>query len=413
MQVTNKLKNITKFVLFINAFAIEAVFRARSIADKSIDLQVIIKMGIWVLTFMFCIGSFKLWGRKLLRIDNICLFMLLILITASCFYAPDFLYSAAAAFSLFSIIFLMLMVSEVLDNREMLLPIIYGCTLVMAISIVVYFVNPDFGRMKDWDGGQLVMTRRLTGIAGNANTAGYISAICLLTLYYYREYIPGRLPMRYWLCVVINFATLLMSNSRTSLMALFISIGIAGLMKPFPARLAAIFGCICVAMLFIFAVQLNWINIDALFALVARSGSASEIESGTGRTAIWAVVIEMIHQRPFFGWGYGSTTKLIPEASAQVGFTADHAHNALLQVGVSVGLVGLALFITVIFTKLFYSVRSGVQLNVAFIVFLLIDGLTEPIAFQGVATTTTLALATVLALNYGKENASSNRSYQQ
>lgn len=413
MQQNNALKNITKFILFINAFSIEAVFRARSIADKSVDLQVILKMGIWVLTFLFSIALFRFWGRKLLRIDNIGLFLLLLLICASCFYAPDFVYSAASAFSLLVVISLMLLVSEVLDNEEMLFPIILGCTLVMAISIIVYFAAPDFGRMKDWVNGQFVMTRRLTGIAGNANTAGYISAISLLTLYYYREYFPGKSPAWYWPCVLINTATLLMSNSRTALVAVLISIGVAGLMKPFPSRLAIIFACICAAAAFLFAVEIDLIRLDAIFAMLARSGSASEIESGTGRTAIWTVVIEMIRQRPFFGWGYGSTTKLIPEASAQIGFIADHAHNAFLQVAVSVGLVGLLLFIIVILTKFYYSIRSGIQLNVAFLVFLLIDGLTEPIAFQGVATTTTFALATVLALNYGNKNAPTDRTYQQ
>ncbi|MFO0388908.1 MAG: O-antigen ligase family protein [Alphaproteobacteria bacterium] len=377
----------------------ESVFRIRDYAEKSIDFQVILKLGIWGMSFAFCVFYYRLWAKKLLQIDNIFQVLLLLLIVISCFYAPNTLYSLASAFSLIAVLFMLLMSSSVLTNQELLRQIILGCTLVIAASIAVYFINPDFGQMKEWVNGTLVSSGRLSGITGTANACGYIAAMALLALYYYRKHL-SRLGISYWLCITINLAGLLMSNSRTAIAALILSLLIASIITATTARLAGIFLCICIAL-----IALASLDMESVFQMLSRSGDANEIMSGTGRTAIWATVADLISQRPLFGWGYAASNTLIPSATADVGFTANHAHNAFLQVALSIGYVGLTLFIAMLLVKVYFSFKSREQLNIAFIFFLLIDGLTEPIAFQGPATTTTLVLATVLALNYRHSHA--------
>jgi exopolysaccharide production protein ExoQ len=384
----------TKWLLFLNVFMAESVFRIRDYAEKSIDFQVVLKLGIWGLSFAFCVFYYRLWAKKLLQIDNIFQVLLLLLIVISCFYAPNTVYSLASAFSLIAVLFMLLMASAVLTKQELLRQIIFGCTLVITASIAVYFIVPDFGQMKEWVNGALVSSGRLSGITGTANACGYISAMALLALYYYRKHL-SRLTLTYWLFVAINLAGLMMSNSRTAMAALVLSILIASIISATPARVAGFFLCACIALL-----ALATIDIETVFQMISRSGDASEIMSGTGRTAIWSAVFDLISQRPLFGWGYAASNTLIPAATADVGFTANHAHNAFLQVALSIGYVGLTLFIAMLLVKVYFSFKSREQLNIAFIFFLLIDGLTEPIAFQGPATTTTLVLATVLALNY-------------
>lgn len=397
MRDDASMRKWAKWLLFLNAFLIEAVFRQRAFDDKSIDFQVTLKLILWGIVIGFCTLQYRRWGHKLLRIDNVFQLLLLTDIIASCFYSPNPSYSFGCAVSLIAVLFLLLASSSILTNREMLQPIIYGCTLVAALSIMVYFVNPNFGRMKEWVGAAHIPGGRLTGITGAANTMGYISGLSLLALYYYRLYLPKmpRFISVYWLFVLFHVAALYMSNSRTSMAALAISIAVAGLMRPTNLRLAALFLGLCVGIIGLSAVSSN-----DLFSMLARSGEASEIESGTGRTAIWKVTMDLIAERPWFGWGYSASTYLLPQHAAQVGFSVNQTHNAALQVALSIGFVGLGLFITLLLIKLYYSIKSGEQLNVAFIIFLLIDGITEPIAFCGVATTTTLALAMVLALNY-------------
>ena len=373
---------------------VEASFRVRDYNDKTIDLQVMIKMALWFVTFAFSIWLYRLWTRKLFRIDNVFQVLLLLLIVISCFYSPNMFYSLGAAFSLITIIFLLLLSSSILSNREIARQIIFGGTLVAFLSIIAYFAVPDFGHAKIWVGANHVLSNRLAGICGSANTVGYIAAICLLTLYYYRQYLD-RLPAIYWIFVAIDLAALLMSNSRTSMVAMTLAIAVASLAKPTPARLALFFFSVVGVILFF-----SLVNIQTLATAVSRSGNTEEIATGTGRTAIWSAVIRLIEQRPFFGWGYSSSNFLIPAASGEIGFTVNQAHNAMLEVALSVGLVGLFFFVGLLAMKIFYSFKSAEQLNVALITFLMIDGLTESVAIQGIASTSTIIFATVLALNY-------------
>ncbi len=389
----------TKWLLFLNVFVTLSVFRIRDYADKSMDFQVMLKLGIWSISFAFCLFCYRLWARRLLRIDNIVLVPLLILIVLSCFYAPHVTYSLASAFSLIAVLCMWLMASSVLTTQALLRQIILACTVIMAASITVYFINPDFGRMKEWVNGVLVTSSRLSGITGAANACGYIAAMALLCLYYYRQHLK-RFSLNYWLCVAINMAGLLMSGSRTAMAALALSLLIAGIVTVTTARMAGFFLCLCIGL-----IALASIDLETVFQLLSRSGDVSEIMSGTGRTAIWAAVLDLISQRPLFGWGYAASQTLIPAATIDVGFTASHAHNALLQVTLSIGYVGLIIFIAMLLIKIYFSLKLRNQPGIAFLFFMLIAGLTEPIAFHGPATASALVLATALALNYRHRDA--------
>lgn len=386
---------MTQFLLFWNTFAVESVFRQREFADKSIDFQILIKMGTWAFTFAFCLFFFRLWAKKMLRIDKFAEILLLIMIFISCFYAPNIPYSLASAFSLFAIFFLLFLSSFTLTNKQILWPIMLGCTTVATLSIIAYFVVPDFARMKEWVGGAHIIGPRLTGITGAANTIGYISAFCLLALYYFRHYLPKKTPLWFWTFVAINASALLMSNSRTSLIALILSIGMASLIRLNPKILAGFFTIVCLGI--IIALNLDY---EAVFSMLARSGDASEITTGTGRTAIWAETVKLINQRPLAGWGYASAVYVLPAHSSEIGFSITQAHNAFLQILLTTGFIGLFLFISAFAIKMYYAIKAQDSLNIAFIFFLMLVGITEPIAFGGTATTSTLVLATVLSLRY-------------
>jgi O-antigen ligase len=166
--------------------------------------------------------------------------------------------------------------------------------------------------------------------------------------------------------------------------------------------------CICAVIIFAAVV-----DFDAVFAMLSRSGNPQEILTATGRLSVWRVAIELIAERPLLGWGYGSINFVLPAHTSEVGFPAAHAHNAFLQVFLSTGLLGFVCFILVMGMKIYFSVKSRDQMNIAASFFLLIDGLTEVIAFQGPATTTTLVLALVLSLNYRAVDEADDPLYRQ
>jgi O-antigen ligase len=85
----------------------------------------------------------------------------------------------------------------------------------------------------------------------------------------------------------------------------------------------------------------------------------------TGRTEIWASIIPAILQRPILGYGYQAFWRGYEGASANIalsnGWAVSSAHNSFLQVGLDLGLVGVALVMYTIVIALrnsFFCLRT-------------------------------------------------------
>ena len=77
----------------------------------------------------------------------------------------------------------------------------------------------------------------------------------------------------------------------------------------------------------------------------------------TGRTTLWALGIESIVHRPFFGYGYGNFWESpVPyggrSVRAQVGWYAPHMHNGWLEMLVDIGFVGVLIYARLFFGTL-------------------------------------------------------------
>jgi len=68
----------------------------------------------------------------------------------------------------------------------------------------------------------------------------------------------------------------------------------------------------------------------------------------SGRTAIWAQVMQCIGLRPWFGYGYGAFWRGMEGPSSQISaavhFIVVHAHNGFLEIALELGAAGLVLF---------------------------------------------------------------------
>ena len=109
---------------------------------------------------------------------------------------------------------------------------------------------------------------------------------------------------------------------------------------------------------FLCIVILNALSIGSLYSpgLQAVADSAFSDPTFTGRTEIWQIAIDWIPKRPLLGFGYGAfwqTDEVMYAASADNdggAATAEHAHNAVLNLAVTTGIPGalLALCWTVV-----------------------------------------------------------------
>lgn len=198
-----------------------------------------------------------------------------------------------------------------------------------------------------WTQGNLFSDERIQGIVGNSNMLAYMSMIGLVVFAIERAAnTTGRLV------TVIS----LLSAVSMLLLARSASIGFAIV-------------AICAAAIVSIAAEgksrevrhnyyrIAWsvIGVGALILLTYRAQIFSLVGKSpdmTGRTKIWKIVLQLIDQRPFQGWGW--TSYWVPWVEPYNGLVViNHvpyfqAHNAFLDVWLQLGIIGLGLFILLV-----------------------------------------------------------------
>ncbi len=130
---------------------------------------------------------------------------------------------------------------------------------------------------------------------------------------------------------------LLFSLTRGVWLAYLVVLGVLGVIKGGKAVLA-VGAC---------GVLLGLSLLGAGSGVRERVTQIFDLKANVGRSQIWQANLDMIKDRPWFGWGYGNYRKFrdpyyqrYPEAD-----TTAHAHNNFLQMWVDGGLVGLSAFL--------------------------------------------------------------------
>ncbi len=89
-----------------------------------------------------------------------------------------------------------------------------------------------------------------------------------------------------------------------------------------------------------------------------KSGLGETIsKTGSGRGDVWIKSLDLINQRPVFGWGLESTGN---EYTKQYGLNEGRAHNLVLQMGATCGVPGVIMYlfaVTLIFLKNIFDVK--------------------------------------------------------
>lgn len=155
------------------------------------------------------------------------------------------------------------------------------------------------------------------------------------------------------LCLTIILT--IKSGSATSLLAivLFGSLGFAIRLfrKGGTARALAITGTV-ILLPVVFIAAFSW---DSLLAMLGKDPTL------TGRTDIWGYVIPDIFQRPLLGWGYQAFWSTDNPAAWKISNTlhwwVPQAHNGLLEIFLSVGLIGAVFFIYLLGRTVWLSLK--------------------------------------------------------
>jgi exopolysaccharide production protein ExoQ len=201
-------------------------------------------------------------------------------------------------------------------------------------SILYAFALPKFGVHQLTDASQSVHAGAWRGVYPHKNLlGGMMACFAVVTLLSGRSVMPSAVFK--WALFAVLVGIVVLSRSATALVILvtapalvLASVAIGG--KP---RLLVMLTVIPMGVILA-------MNIGAVFELLGRDPTF------TGRTSLWGLAGEAIARRPIGGYGYASTTYGDFIARLFAEFALLDPHNGYINLMLSCGFVGFALFLT-------------------------------------------------------------------
>jgi O-antigen ligase len=218
-----------------------------------------------------------------------------------------------------------------LRQRQLIQAYVWGA-LVAAISVYVRFF---MGRQTYW--------RRYAAPGFDPNDCGLILALSVPLALYLASRSYSRMRTGYRVAVVVVLGALLLTASRTALIAAFVAFGFVlwtWREADLSQRIASVLlPLVLIAGLYGFAPA----PARERLATVGR-----ELTRGTlhNRTTIWKAGIKVLRRHPILGIGVGAYPEAVRPAIGKPG-VADHfyvAHNTFLSVLVESGAIGFAIY---------------------------------------------------------------------
>lgn len=267
------------------------------------------------------------------------------------------------------------------------------------ISLLIYFLLPNTAIAVNVAG-----TGRTGGIYGSPNSFGAVAAVGVIVSLSAIRYSKVRVSslLLNVLLALFSVAGLLISGSRTALVAAILTIAIVFFInKPWVALSFAVAVATITFGLSLFDSKFDLITLG--MSSLSRTTDSSDVRTLTGRLEIWKFAYTQWTTQPWFGFGLGESRKVISQGWANHwGGTTASAHNLVLESLLNVGLVGTALLAVVVLTTFKKIINTDSfrnkeqwilrKMGLSFLLFALIQGITEK-SFGGTASMSTGILA--------------------
>ncbi len=355
-------------------------------APSSLQIDLISRLSSYVIQA----GTFCLifaWHRRIIRtvIQEKFLWFLVAIALASVFWSEETRATLGGSQNLIRITLFGVYFAARYSLKDQLRLLAWAFGIGATLSLVFVLALPSYGVMGQ---GSIVTGEAIThagawqGIYGHKNILGRIMVLSAVVFLIFA--LSGR---RYsWLAWVgfgLSVVLILGSTSKTSLI-IFLTI-----MALLPFYRALRWSNTLAVPFFI-----TVILVAGSVAMLLVSGAEDILGvfgrdiTLTGRTDLWAAVLDKIWQRPWLGYGYGAFWRGWDGESADVWsvvrWEAPHSHNGFLDLWLDLGLLGLLAF-TLSFIALCLRAVSWVRQTktaeglwpLAYLTFLLLANLTE------------------------------------
>ena len=253
---------------------------------------------------------------------------------------------------------------------------------------------------------------RLSGFYGQPNPMGAASALFILIfLGSLRWSLLSLFPLRgktiltifYLVTFCASIWSLWQSSSRSAFLALLVTLiallfilGVKQIVNFRRGKLAALASVSLFSTLLLLAPAILIFSdtIDAqsrapgreYLSALSRTGDPSEIMTMNGRAQLWSYALQKVSERPWVGYGMGSTPSILAARSfgGEVAWST-RAHSAVIEAAVYTGYLGAALFVLFIVSTItrstFFFLRGDKSLKYPFrlLVFYGVLSLVEPV----------------------------------
>ena len=242
------------------------------------------------------------------------------------------------------------------------LRIILGSSLLFEVFVTVVLDAPLLPVYLDvesppgayyWSENLLLELGPIQGVVGNRNLLAFL-ALLSLVLTVVGSVERRRIDRRELCWIAVALLTMALTRSATVILALA-AVAIVGLLvatiRRLPARRRGAAYLTALTLLSI-GVTACWASAHSLLSVLGRTDAS-------GRTAIWRTVADLAGQEPLIGWGWISYwAPWVPPFDGLIvidGVEYLQAHNALLDIWLQLGVVGVAVAVVVAATV---SVRT-------------------------------------------------------
>jgi len=209
----------------------------------------------------------------------------------------------------------------------------------------------------------------------------------------------------YWLAALGSVLLVLLSSSKTGLVILFFFAILSGLSPLLRWKLSRLLLSLSVlaSLAVCLLLWLPWVNI---LQMLGRDITLS------GRLTLWILAVMKALQHPWLGYGYNGFWLGLGGESAYVlvavRWLAPNAHNGFLDLWLSLGLIGLVLFLAgfvIVFWKSLKEARLGnsaeFRWSLLYLIYLVVYNLDETNLFQHNTLSWCLYVAVAASMTFG------------
>ncbi len=328
---------LATFTIFIMLYGIPTSWfktRADILNDSSNPLLVLLTLGLIGLGVLRVLGSIDLL-LKIVQMEPV-LFAFVGLMFMSTFWSFNLMLTARWSILLISTTLYGLYLFMRFGLAEILSMFAVASLIGGAICIALVFAMPQYGVTVS-DGAEW------TGVFAQKNALGFTAAITIPSMIL----LDRAAPRWRWISratLLVHVPLLIGSDSKTMMVATFLSSGLLFFYQAFRARktlrgavILSLGGSTVLSILFAtanLALLARWLEKDVTL---------------TGRTLLWASLVDPVKNAFWLGYGYSIafTDEFGPlfEVFKVNTWEPTHAHNAFFQIMLDAGIVGLGMYL--------------------------------------------------------------------